>query len=313
MNFCYLLHPQLKLIPQLDVALLPDQKIDLNAVERAILLKAQARPVFAQELDGIQPLIKSRCLISFPFKIRELSEATPHDVELLPVAKEFSRYMLLEVTGETTIEWNDYSLQLNNGLYFIPLFYPAKIKGPHSKKYFRDQSITEARDQWFLNLIQNAQLPILELGPGRESRLATQIAKLFPHLPYVGVDLEATENKSIVKGDFTDDRPAMPQPHMVIACEVIEHLSEHKTLALISDLLNQGASLIALSTPNSDFNSFLGRDGFRIADHQFEWNEAEVKAWLIEVEKLGCEVLLGALGKNISEMRPTWTIIIKKK
>ncbi|AQY52389.1 hypothetical protein PWEIH_08421 [Listeria weihenstephanensis FSL R9-0317] len=70
----------------------------------------------------------------------------------------------------------------------------------------------------------------------------------------------------------------------VILTEVIEHMHTKMAKKLIRNIIQAiDFDTFIITTPNSDFNTFYGLEGFRHDDHDWEMSTAEFQTWLTEV------------------------------
>ncbi|AIQ45222.1 methyltransferase type 12 [Paenibacillus sp. FSL R7-0273] len=69
---------------------------------------------------------------------------------------------------------------------------------------------------------------------------------------------------------------------VMILCEVIEHIDEHRLDRVIDTIFGQYApKTLIVTTPNKDYNTVYGleQEEIRHADHRFEWGREAFSAW----------------------------------
>lgn len=69
---------------------------------------------------------------------------------------------------------------------------------------------------------------------------------------------------------------------VMILCEVIEHIDEHRLDRVMDNIFSQYApKTLIVTTPNKDYNTVYGmeQEEIRHADHRFEWGREAFSAW----------------------------------
>lgn len=101
----------------------------------------------------------------------------------------------------------------------------------------------------------------------------------------------------------------------VILTEVIEHMPTKMARKLIRKIVQHiDFATFIITTPNSEFNTFYGLEGFRHDDHDWEMSTAEFQTWLIEMidEKI-VTIEFYAIGDAVNGIHTTQGAILRKK
>ncbi|MDR1107510.1 MAG: 3' terminal RNA ribose 2'-O-methyltransferase Hen1 [Spirochaetaceae bacterium] len=97
--------------------------------------------------------------------------------------------------------------------------------------------------------------------------------------------------------------------------EVMEHLEENRLDTLAAVILGDARpGILALTTPNIEYNEIYGMPRFRHGDHRFEWNRDRFQSWAKEAaQRYGYEVSFESIGEADEKLgAPTQMGIFKK-
>ncbi|MDR3123546.1 MAG: 3' terminal RNA ribose 2'-O-methyltransferase Hen1 [Treponema sp.] len=85
--------------------------------------------------------------------------------------------------------------------------------------------------------------------------------------------------------------------------EVIEHLDEHRLDALAALIFGDARpGILAITTPNFEYNERYGISHFRHGDHRFEWNRTQFQSWAKETAgRYGYRVSFEDIGETDEE------------
>ncbi|MBC1475054.1 methyltransferase domain-containing protein [Listeria grandensis] len=101
----------------------------------------------------------------------------------------------------------------------------------------------------------------------------------------------------------------------VILTEVIEHMPTKMAKKLIRKIIeNIDFDTCIITTPNSEFNSFYGLEGFRHDDHDWEMSTEEFQEWLTEtIDNSKVTVEFQAIGDAVNGIHTTQGALLRKK
>lgn len=113
---------------------------------------------------------------------------------------------------------------------------------------------------------------------------------------------------------YYDER--LKDTDVLILCEVIEHIEEHRLTRAISNVFElYTPDTIIISTPNRDYNKLFNLIGFRHNDHRFEWTRQEFYEWcknLSDIHNYNFSIQ-GIGHEHMKYGSPTQLVIFKRK
>lgn len=303
----YYLKFGIKFIPELSLYIKNSTIKNLKQSTSKILSNLTYRPLFQKDI--IQLTSQEKKLLT-PFLIRfdkrEKIKAT-FDFSTEEVATHFQ----FQVKTQAILTWRKSDLKIKPGLYILPKPFPDKIVGSTSKRWLKTYNPSSARDKWIIDALKDSgPKTVLELGCGSKKRLHGLLKEAFTEINYTGIDLKAPSEEGFVTGSFVKNLPKMQGPFVSVAEEVIEHIPERSILTLLCRLRLQGATALIATTPNRDYNHFLGVK-LRRSDHYFEWSEEDLMKWIKLMVKEGFKIKRFKIGKKIKGIAPTWGLIIQ--
>ena len=104
---------------------------------------------------------------------------------------------------------------------------------------------------------------------------------------------------------------------VIILCEVIEHIDEHRLPKAMETILHEykpGALIV--TTPNQEYNEVYDmNEAMRHTDHRFEWTRAEFERWCTEQNKENeYELQFDGIGESHEAYgSPTQLCVFKRK
>ncbi|KGL41837.1 SAM-dependent methyltransferase [Listeria newyorkensis] len=112
---------------------------------------------------------------------------------------------------------------------------------------------------------------------------------------------------------FLDNTPA--EKVDVLLTEVIEHMPTNMAKKLIRKVTQHiDFDTFIITTPNSEFNTFYGLEGFRHDDHDWEMSTAEFQDWLSEIiDEKTMTLEFHAIGDAVNGIHTTQGAILRKK
>ncbi|WP_430535328.1 methyltransferase domain-containing protein [Listeria rocourtiae] len=101
----------------------------------------------------------------------------------------------------------------------------------------------------------------------------------------------------------------------VILTEVIEHMPTRMAKKLIRKIVQHvDFATFIITTPNSEFNTYYGLEGFRHDDHDWEMSTAEFQTWLLEmIDENTVTIEFHAIGDAVNGIHTTQGAILRKK
>lgn len=283
----------------------------MNKTESDILSELRYRPLTDIDVGKMRSRIRGHILSEVIFRSTK-KNMVKQLAEYRKSSKKNSTAYQLIATSKVTLSWGNTKIALPKGDYFFSFYFPEKIQGHYKINYFKKIDMTQVRDTWFIHQLKGLKpKSILELGSGESCRLGEIIRNQFPKAHYLGIDLKAPKKEHYLRANFLVSLPRINRPHVVIAQEVFEHISEKKLILFFLKLKSNGAHTICMTTPNVDFNKYLDI-GLRHNDHKFEWSKARLTYWVKTLKTtIPSEVKIIQLGKLIKGSGPTWAINIK--
>lgn len=150
-----------------------------------------------------------------------------------------------------------------------------------------------------LKELADAQRYVRLIGADVSPRALDQSARRLS-----GVDGELSANIELIQGSATYTDARFVGMDVITMSEVIEHIEPERldTVAhVVFGRAKPGAVIV--STPNADYNQQwegLADGGFRHADHRFEWDETQFRAWCAGVcAKYGYQVRVRQIGEHV--------------
>jgi len=198
------------------------------------------------------------------------------------------------------------------------------------KIVFKPGDTHEQRIQ-FVNDNLKFMFNIVDVGCG-EGRYTIPFSKKVAHVHAIDIDPEVREGlaktikrkcvENVTIYDSIDtfiNSVDETHPFDVVCSEVIEHLEFDAVEEFMASLFKIGeAQRIVITTPNSDFNKFYALQGFRHADHKFEFNEIDFKNFVIDfVGKYGIAKKYGfefhGVGDSVNGIHVSQAVIFTKR
>lgn len=311
MSKFYLFKPNLKFIPELSVVK-ADGKIHQLSVKECQLLQSLKNPVMAEELKGCSKDFKKNCF--YEADIADPESLIRLNYQLTPSSQREARYLRILAKSSIKLIFGSKRISLKKGTYLIPGIFPDKIEGTHQKNWLKEIEINDLRDQWIIQKLNRFKpASVLEIGPGRDMRLALKIQASFEKIDYLGIDKTYSSSAPLViKGNALKNKQILRSPDIVIMEEVMEHMPKVEMSIFVESLFKNGARRLILTTPNKDFNVFIGLKS-RHQDHHFEFSKKDLSNWtnfLLKKYKLKASVV--TIGRKIQGIAPSWGIIIQK-
>lgn len=302
MTSFYLLRPGIKILVDEKLVVIDSSIQDLPAHNMPLLRKLLYRPLWQAEAEQLSVQLKEILL-------REMNlDHVGVGYQVCSFEESFAWQIIAH--GPIQLHWKDEAYSWPAGQYFLAQHFPDLIVGEYEIIAMRGHTADFERDTWIVErLTELGQTSLLEIGCG-DLRLARLLKETFPKLTYQGIDLVAS-SEDIHQADMLQHLPVMNGTHTVIAEEVLEHIPESKLLPLMRRMVINGACVMLITTPNSDFNVFLNKLS-RHPDHQFEWGRKELLRWIDAAkQQLGCDVEIHEIGQKHSEVAPTWGLVIR--
>ncbi|TDG51830.1 hypothetical protein AWZ03_001890 [Drosophila navojoa] len=107
----------------------------------------------------------------------------------------------------------------------------------------------------------------------------------------------------VLHGSVADASEELRNTDAVIALELIEHVYEDVLAKIPVNIFGfMQPKIVIFSTPNFDFNTIFTRfssllpNGFRHADHKFEWTREEFKSWCLGITEKYTNYMFSLLG-----------------
>ncbi|XP_061489869.1 small RNA 2'-O-methyltransferase isoform X2 [Rhineura floridana] len=154
-----------------------------------------------------------------------------------------------------------------------------QLVSKYKPKKVADLGCAECRLLWMLKFCS-----CIEVLVGLDINEDVMKEKMHTLSPLPGDYLQPSERcltVALYQGSIAHKDPCMLGFDMITCVEVIEHL-EAKELEKFPEVVFgfMSPGRIIISTPNSEFNSFLPTVTlFRHPDHKFEWNRAQFQNW----------------------------------
>lgn len=257
MTCFYFIHPQTFYNSGKSVARNGQKNLRLNPNEK-FLLENNLNPVLDEHFQGCRPIFKSTFYIEVP--VSDPEKLIRLNYQFTRSSREEAIFLKIVASSKIIVHYPSHSINLNSGTYFIPRLFPLKIVGKFRSSWFNETEINIIRDLWILkNIKKTSARSLLEIGLEKILRLANKIRSLFPNLKYQGVDTEfASKNFNIVKNDILKNIEETRRANIVIFQESIEHLPLESISDLLEKLKKKVSKTILITTPNKDFNQFIG-------------------------------------------------------
>lgn len=179
--------------------------------------------------------------------------------------------------------------------------------------------LNELRYEKIINYVNKLKhkASIIDFGSG-EGKLAVRLGfvkgvqEILAVEPSEGETLKAMDRfeKIKEKDNFVQPTPVMSSlfyyderlknKDIIILCEVIEHIDEHRLPKVMKTILEdyQPKSII-ITTPNKEYNQIyeLG-EGYRHPDHRFEWTRNEFQDWCVEQNPGTYDLIFDGIGEE---------------
>ncbi|KWW20656.1 MULTISPECIES: 3' terminal RNA ribose 2'-O-methyltransferase Hen1 [Peribacillus] len=241
--------------------------------------------------------------------LKTLQEGLRHLFVLIPVIDDYKHYYIdekeiekLERYGEGWLEnhpMRDFIYR--QSLRFKEVYSIVENKKPEKKQAEKESKVrlNDLRYERIVDTVSemNAR-SVVDFGSG-EGKLSVRlgfvkgIKEILAVEPSQSASLKALERFDKVKDKekfvvpetlwgslfYYDER--LKDKDVIILCEVIEHIDEHRLPKVMDTILHdyQPKALI-LTTPNREYNEVYDmEDVLRHTDHRFEWTRAEFQQW----------------------------------
>ncbi|MCK1992095.1 3' terminal RNA ribose 2'-O-methyltransferase Hen1 [Peribacillus muralis] len=241
--------------------------------------------------------------------LKTLQEGLRHLFVLIPVIDNYKHYYIdekeidkLERYGEGWLD--DHPMRdfiYRQSLRFKEVYSIVENKKPEMKKDDKESKVrlNDLRyEKIFDTVSQMHPSSVVDFGSG-EGKLSVRLGFIEGVKEILAVEpSQSATLKALGRFDKVKDKEkfVIPKPlwgslfyydeelknkDVIILCEVIEHIDEHRLPKVMDTILQdyQPRALI-LTTPNREYNEVYDmEDALRHNDHRFEWTRAEFQQW----------------------------------
>ncbi|WP_079515078.1 methyltransferase domain-containing protein [Rossellomorea marisflavi] len=165
--------------------------------------------------------------------------------------------------------------------------------------------LNDTRYESIIHVVKDLQTKssVVDMGSG-EGKLATRLG-LVPGIEEI-LAVEPSEQatlKALKRFEKAESQPGFLKPttvmgslfyyderlrnkDVIILCEVIEHIDEHRLPKIMETILGAyRPRTLLITTPNAEYNRVYDMgEGYRHPDHRFEWTREEFQTWCREMD-----------------------------